>query len=735
MIWSGTVVSLLLCLALPIIAWFPPGGFTGAALAILCVLWAGGTGLAALLVGQSRILWLVLSPVLSLAALIIPSLLQAVMSLWHPPSTATIVALIGGASSMWWLSKHPRPAFKTPRIPRRGAVFRILSILIALALWWWATRIIDLDSAGALGLLGVLPLPFYLAVSVIVTMVSFLLLRRGSSLDAQDRLVLSLSAALTAVMITVLVNVSDGGATMATGYVHVGFADAISRDGSLMQSMDARFSWAGFFSAAAAATAWSGAPSLAPFLVIYPALISCLYLPSIYLIGVSLTGDQRVGWLSLFAFLSVNWSQQEYFSPQSVAMLFYLSIIAVLAHEIATTPELGTHGQAWPWWRIDRRLLTMMRTTPARPTGWTAGMFIKAELAILIIALAMVVSHQLTPVALILVLLGASVLGVTRHRTLWIGMGLAFSLWFVFGATDWWTGHLSELISGFGQVSQALSSGVGDRVQGDPLRQIMQTYRIAWTGVASLIAFFVWWKLSSRMKALSTILITAPALLVVGQSYGGEIALRVLLYTSAAIAPLFAWAIIRFADWAQTRRAPHADDSPAAQTMLIPIATAALLMFSLLAGVTARGVNVAFERTPADIVTAAEEILTIAPQGTTARPLATEGALRMARVGELSHPATVAGDDDPFLRLRLQSPDYVFLTSTREAYEHLVNQAPEDWYAEIAERLEATGDYRIIHQSEHVISLERINSRGLPLSEDPGVGAPAAAEEEIEETP
>lgn len=704
LIWYGTALSLLLSLLLPLLSWFPPGGTAGLVLATACTFWVGGPGLAAFLTGHSRLLWMSLAPALSLALLIIVSLLQAGLGLWHPPSTATVLALTGAASSSLWLSRHPVPRPGMPRTLRRGTGLSLLGIGGALLLWWWATRIIDLDAAGGLGLLAVLPVPFHLALVLLVTVVATTLFRAGRVPDAQSALVLGAAAVATVVTLTLLVNVADGGATMGTAYVHVGFADAIVRDGTLLESIDARFSWAGFFTAFATTGAWSGAVSLTPLLIWYPAVIGVLYLPAIFLIARTLTGDLRAAWLSLPLFFAVNWSQQEYFSPQSVALLFYFAVLAVIAHEIMTTPAGDRRGSRW------------FLTTPPRPEGAGAGRVIRAEVAMLLIAVAMVMSHQLTPVALIVFLAAAALVGLTRHRTLWIGVALAFSLWFVFGASDWWTGHLPALVSEFGQVGQALSSGVGDRVDSDGVHRTMQIYRILWTGFIALLAGLVWFTLEARARMFSALLIAAPASLVLAQSYGGEIFLRVLLYTSIALVPLAALAVVKVSDRFSRPAVP----------------AGLLLLVALVAGVTARGVNVSFERTPSDVVEAATELLTIAPSGSTVRPLSTEGTLRIARVTELSHPATVPGDDDPFDRLLRQAPDYVFLTSMRESYEHLVNQAPADWYGDIAEDLVATGDYRMIHRSGHVHVLERLNSRGLPLSEDPGVLLPGPEPTESE---
>ncbi|MBV7295639.1 hypothetical protein KRX51_06870 [Corynebacterium sp. TAE3-ERU12] len=681
----GGVTSVLL----PILAWLAPGGELGMVLASVCALTAGGTGIAALTVGHSRALFAATAPAVSVAVVMIVSVAQVLLDMWSPPTTAGVVGMIGAASAVAWFNRNPGRGLWAP--PLRTAL-PLLALFIALGLWAWAVRRLDLDSATGAGIISVLPWQYFAALVVLAGTAAFLVQRK-----VQHWLLFATGAVL-AIIITLTVNIADGGAVMGTGYVHVGFADAIADRGALLLGTDARFSWPAFFTTTAVVGAWAGLPSTSGLALIYPAVITICYLPAIVTIGKALTGSAATGWLGALLFITANWGQQDYFSPQSAALLLYLAITAVVLHEMAHTSV--TPGTLWQ----------MVRRTPARPDGWSANNVIAAEALLILLATALIIDHQLTPVALIAALAAWSLLGRTRHRSLWFGVGVIFAIWFAFGAYDWWTGHLQILIDGIGKPQNAISSGLSDRVRGDELYAAMQLMRIGWSAFFALGGAVGWLLLRGRFPlAAAAVPVAAPIALVFGQSYGGEVILRVFLYASPFLAVLTAHAI---------RTALARIDRVA-----VPV-LAVVILLSGVAGATARGVNVFFERTPVDVLVAAREVLAIAPSGATVRPLALEGSLRTDRVGELRQPSTLDDPDaEPFTNLMRQRPDYVFLTTTREAYEHIVNGQPADWYPDIARRLVRTKQYREFWRSDHVIVLERITSSDLPISEDPGVPA------------
>ncbi|MDO5076776.1 hypothetical protein [Corynebacterium sp.] len=598
------------CLLLPAFVVHPmwPAGF---------VPFVIGAGIAARLT-RDRALFLALTPAISMAMCILVSLAVqlTVRSTLLTAILLALPALLGypklggwdqlGATARQWVSSW------------RGWL-----VVLAAALWLWSVAIIDLDAAGSAGVIQVLPWQWFAALALVLVVWWH-----------------PAALALLCGMIVATVNLADMGAVMNTGYVHVGFAEAIS-DWGVLTGIDARFSWPGFLTAAGFIQQISGTTRL---LIFYPAVIAMAYLPAVYSLAKTLGSTHRQGLLAGILFVCINWSAQDYYSPQSVALLLYMVVI-------------------------------------------TLALRSEHEFVALTLAGAMVVSHQLTPVSLVVLLALLAALKATEFRTLWLGVGVLFASWFVFGATDWWSGNLPVLIEGFGKANEAVSAGFTERVQGEPLYTQMQRFRVLFTLALGAVAVVAWWRTKHKVVAAAVL---APVTLIFGQSYGGEVILRVFLYA----APFLAIMIARL--------------------RLQPVLV--LAVCSIL-GFTARGVNVAFERTPADVVQAARFVLDRAPYGSTVGPLSYEGTLRMDRVAEMMAPPSPIND---FVGVLAQQPDVVFLTTTRQHYERMVKGYDQD-FRRVAEELETYSTYKITWESEHVVVLERTDVDGVPLGDSPGV--------------
>ncbi|MFY1702935.1 hypothetical protein ACN28G_14505 [Micromonospora sp. WMMA1923] len=681
---GALVATAALALIVPILVWWRiplPGREV---LAVLFALTSPGVPVAILLFGRSRPMWVAAAPALSVAAIVLITLTQTLTVTWSPSVAASMLAVATAATTVpaWGACPTPPLPSRTP-VDRAAVVFALLrcsALAGATVMWIWAVRVVDLDAAGALGLIQALPWQYVVAVLVVLAVAAGAL-HRGRTAT------LAVCAVLTITMTTTFVSFADGGAVVGTGYVHVGFADAIARSGVLLTATDARFSWPGFFTAAAALTGWAGLDDAAPLLLAYPAVLGSLYIAPVYVIGLAVTRDRRLACAGVLLFACGNWVQQDYFSPQSVALLFFLVVLAVLFWQTSHAPVPRVTGGPLA------RMWATVRRTPGRPVGMSAGRVVAIEVTLLVLTTALVVTHQLTPVALIVALALLALTGTIRSRTLWFAVGVLFAAWFAFGATDWWTGHLSVLINGFGQVEQAVSSGVTERVRGDGSYQAMQRLRIGWSALFAL-AGFVGWLASRRLFPMSATaaVVAAPGVLVVAQPYGGEVVLRVFLYALPLLAVLAAVALgvlVRSRRW---------------------WATAGLAVGLGLAGLgltAVRGANTAFERNPADVVATASRVLDSAPTGSTIWPLFTDGTLRATRVGEVWPVDITAGEGTAFQRLLRAEPDYVVLTQSRQRYEHIVNGALPTWFDTVARQLVTTGRYRVIERSDHVTVLAR----------------------------
>lgn len=401
-------------------------------------------------------------------------------------------------------------------VVERGSLAAPGLLLAASVLLWYASvGSIELRAMDDTGLVSVLPPATWVAF-VLLTAGFCVALARG----AGSALLLSYVVAL-ALMAFGTASVVGETLRGAVVWRHLGVADALVRLGRPDSSIDAYFNWPGFFMLLALVQAVAGADIVALTGRWAPLLFNLLYLAPLVLIARTFTADRVVVWLTCWVFLVANWVNQDYLSPQALAFLSYLVVLAVLLRWFGPGEEAS---------------------------GRRPGLL----LAVVAIFAGTVASHQLTPFAI----LGAvSLLVLARRcsaRGLPLVMGLIVAFWLVYPAAPYLSGHLDHLTSGIGSVSSAVGKNVGERVQGSPGHVLVVRVRLLFSlvvwALAAVGALGLW-----RRRALDlrlALLAVAPFPLLVLQPYGGEMLLRVYLFTlpfasllvaSALASALAAW--------------------------------------------------------------------------------------------------------------------------------------------------------------------------------------------------
>ena len=663
-----------------------------------------GVPLAYALRLPDRVVTVVLAVCLSVAGTLLSAAVSILIGAWDPFTAVTVLAALGLVATPFAVaaaeSRSSIPSGRTALAPR---VVGLLWVAVALALWWVATRQTEAGAAGPVGLVAVAPVTYWLALLVLAAVLAWSLLR-----DTLDHVVLGAAAVAFAVCGYLLVSVADGAAGVGTAWVHVGFVDFVSRTETLATGWDARFSWPGFLSGSAQLVAVGGLSDAGPLTTAAPLFFTVLALPALWLIGRVVTGSPRLAWLGVVLYLAFNWYQQDYFSAQATGFVLYTGVIAVLlwAFDAADVPAVP--GSRWWAWR------RALHRIPGRPATVGAARMVLLEVGLTLVIAALVVTHQLTPVALVMALVWFVLAGATRLRTLWVSAAALFVGWFSFGATGFWTGHLQDLFGDLGRVGDTVSSGVGERLVGDPLYQQMQFSRIGWTGLLGLLGLVGWLLLRRRRgAALVAGLAAAPAALLLVQSYGGEVVIRCALYASPVLAPLAAVTVSRVG-----------------RLLLVPrplpvrfgVVTAALAVAFAMLTLT-RGLNVSFERVTADQVAQARAVIAAAPEGAVIGTTEAVGPLPLGGLGQVRTTAMPplgcrgelraclldqVGDDGS------RGPELVYVTSGQEAQGVLVSGLPAGWTGQIVDTLLSTGGYRTVSRSADVTVLQRIAMPAAP---------------------
>ena len=410
---------------------------------------------------------------------------------------------------------------------------RPATVLGCVALWVLALRDIDLSRMNDFGLISVLS-PFDFIALFILTASFCISVRDDSVRDA----VLLLHVLALIFMLFGVTSIIEQVPRFESTWKHVGVADYVIRHGSVDPQIDAYFNWPGFFILLAYLTEITGAKSPMTFANWAPVAFEVLYLLPLMMIFRRATSDRRLIWLAVWTFYIGNWIGQDYLSPQAFSFFLYLVIIAILVNWFSTSSD-----QPHPLIRLATRFrlptgnLSMLYkwAAPADMPSSASERWQRIALISVIIGLFSVItiSHQLTPFAV----LGATALLVLSYRCNLIGMPLAMAaiaaLWLRYGASAYWAGHGSQITSGVGNLNQSVGTNVTDRLSGSRGHEIVVYIRTAMTlafwvlaGIGCLGRIF-----RGHRDFTFAILAVAPFPLVAAQSYGGEMLLRVYLFS------------------------------------------------------------------------------------------------------------------------------------------------------------------------------------------------------------
>ncbi len=377
---------------------------------------------------------------------------------------------------------------------------------------------------GGLGLISVLPGATLLGAALLV-----LAFASALWLGRPRRGLLLAIVLLTVVSLHAVPAVLESEPRFATAWQHVGFLDFIDRTGTTAPDLDARWSWPGFFAAAAFVAKACGVDDLSGVLRWWPLVIQLLYLAPFMLLLKAVRAGWRAKWTAAWLFALCGWVGQDYFSPQALNYLIYLLFVAVLL----------------VWFRWPRPLGG--KRLPGESEVEPAGRGERAALLAVLIGLfaASVASHQLTP----FVMLGVLTVLVLARRSTLRGLPLLccvmLVVWVGFLAEPYWSGHFDELFGGLGSLGGNLNSSVSGRIQGSSVHKLVLYTRVALA--AGMLAFAGYGWLRRRKAGLSDVsllvLTTVPFLAFGMQSYGGEVALRVFLFALPGACVLAALAV------------------------------------------------------------------------------------------------------------------------------------------------------------------------------------------------
>jgi hypothetical protein len=434
--------------------------------------------------------------------------------------------------------------------PASATALTLLPLVMAAALWGTSLQRVDVARMNDLGLVSVLPARFFLSLAVLGAGFAWSVTRPHPRQG-----VLLLYVAMLIVMVYGTPRLIEEVPRFAVTWRHVGITDYVVRHGSVDPEIDAYFNWPSFFILLAFLTKVAGLHSAIELAGWAPVFFNALYLaPLLALIGWA-TRDRRLVWLTAWIFFSWNWIGQDYLSPQALSFFGYLVVVMVLLRWFAL-PEPRT--------LLPRRLTTAVRQRRAhvpaavrtslrrvvrpshlwaslgepRPREATPLQRVLLMGSVIVIFGAMVPSHQLTPFVAVTSVTALVVFRLVDGRGLPTLMVLLCAAWLAFMAVAYLAGHLAVLAGNVGDVQGSVGANVSNRVAGSSLHMAIVYGRLLFTAVLWSLAVIgiVRRRRRGRRDTAMLLLASAPFIAVPTQPYGGEILLRVFLFTLPAMA-------------------------------------------------------------------------------------------------------------------------------------------------------------------------------------------------------
>lgn len=548
----------------------------------------------------------------------------------------------------------------------------------------------DQSRIGVWGLIQALPALYFVSVALLT--LSFFLELAGRR--RSNSLVLGVHVVGMVVLLHGAPGFLESEPRFATAWLHAGFTDQILDRGVSAPSTDARFDWPGFFGAAAAVAGAGGLKSSLPLLRWAPVFMVLLYLPPLFAIGRHLTRSDTVAWLALWLFLLVNWVGQDYYAPQAVGFVLYLASIAILVGFFRDGRHLPLGARISRWRdELPRDGLPDLVASPR--------LRIALVVLLTLVAAAVAVSHQLSPIALVI---GSTFLVLTGRCRLLVYPVVAGILtlgWISVGATPYWVGHLGTIFGGLGDFRAVFSNSVGERIGGSATHHTLVNLRLAYTIVVWTLMTVSILALGARHRPPVTLagLAVAPFVMAV-QNYGTEGVLRIFLFSSP-----FATLIIAQAAVGAVRHRLGRVLVPALCLALVPLF------------VLTRYGNESYEQVRPDEVQALRTLYAIAPPGSVVISPTTQLPWRFAHATDYRYTRPL--DREGFRRgdpeaIRVLSDSgshgaaatYLVVTTSQIVYATEALGAPRGWFDKVRPLLSPANGYRLVYRNADAVIYE-----------------------------
>ncbi|WP_328312454.1 hypothetical protein OG432_20745 [Streptomyces sp. NBC_00442] len=594
----------------------------------------------------------------------------------------------------WPSSSRSSSSVRDMMVPQ--VLFSWLPLLVATALWVYALPGIDYRHMGDWGLIDKLPAAFYLSLAVLTGGFVVSLRRAGTAPWWPGLYSVALLFALKAPTAILYNAVRYPWASKHDAVVNHLLANQELRPGvPLSGNMAAYDQWPGFFTLNAGLVRAFGVDTAASYLNWAPLFYGVVLIPVLVLIYRTFAEDWRLVWTGVWIFEVANWVGQDYFSPQGMALILHLAVLAVVFRHFVRPGAAGAL-------RSRANLDPAAAGVPPPTTGRQRAVCV-AILAPLIAAINF--THQLTPVMLCVALVALNLTRRHRNPGLLAVTALIMLIWDLTMGRPLFMETLGSLKESVGNLLNNSRAGYAGELTGPgPVLQGRADIVMVLV-VAGLAATAVVLRRKLVKSALPLLLVSvAPVPLFAVNDYGGEMLFRVYLFGLPGAAFFAAAALVPAAAGQGEGRI-----RPEVRRRVAAVALPAVLVLLVAGFVPAYYGKERMYYTPPAETALVTRVLDAAPKGSLI--LAVSGSFPQAlrRYDQLEH-WFVAEQEEPQNAIMLRDPVgyldpqlpkdgrpvFFILTRTQDIYSAGEGLLPAGGFQELKSKLEGSGRFRVI---------------------------------------
>jgi hypothetical protein len=428
--------------------------------------------------------------------------------------------------------------------------------LLSVSLWVWSLSSIETHKIADIGLIASLPLLFFAALMVLSISFGFLML-----LNPASSWLWVLHVGLLILILHGTLPILYEVPRFPWTYKHIGVTSYIQLHQSINPRIDAYHNWPGFFALSALWTEALGFKSALEFAKWGQLAFNFLYIGPLLLLFGALSRSRQAIWLAVWFFFLTSWVSQDYFAPQALNFYLFVIVAGVSLNWLGHNPQVrlrkarantAISSQSISNKSISNKSISdqpVTAQTERRPNPYfalmrqaiisdqagleTSTMQRYGLVGLMVLAFAVIVSsHQLTPFMLLAGLTALALWRRSRYPWLLVLLGVFVVLWGLTFAKGYTSGQ-SEWYATLGQFLQNLSANTTETLEESSGRVtaslLIKTFVLCVWGLAALGGVQQMRRGIVPLRAM--LLAVAPFPLILLNSYGGEMLLRIYFFS------------------------------------------------------------------------------------------------------------------------------------------------------------------------------------------------------------